>query len=65
MHKQARRKPSVDVKPKLQSRQVTAQQGGVHVRTIDEMIKRGELEVARLGRRVMVKIVSAERLFGT
>jgi hypothetical protein len=57
-----RKEPPVQVK--LQSRERTAAQANVNIRTIDKMIGRGELESVRLGRRVMVKIASAQALFG-
>jgi excisionase family DNA binding protein len=57
-----RKEPPVQVK--LQSRESTAAQANVNIRTIDEMIKRGELAAVRLGRRVMIKISSVERLLG-
>jgi hypothetical protein len=53
------------VKKKLQSREMTAEQADVNIRTIDRMIKRGEIEAVQIGRRVMVKVASADRLFGT
>jgi excisionase family DNA binding protein len=48
----------------LMSREATAEQCGVHVRTIDKLIKSGRIETVRLGRRVMIKIASVERLVG-
>ena len=57
-----RKDPPVQVK--LQSRERTAAQTNVNLRTIDAMVKRGELEAVRLGRRVMIKISSVERLLG-
>jgi excisionase family DNA binding protein len=52
------------VKKKLQSREATAQQASVHVRTIDKLIRDGKIEAVQVGRRVMVKVASADRFFG-
>ena len=49
---------------KLQSRERTAAQCNVNVRTIDKMVERGELQSARLGRRVMISIASVNALLG-
>jgi excisionase family DNA binding protein len=49
---------------KLQSRQKTALQAGVNPRTIDAMVRRGELPCVRLGRRVMIPISAVNALFG-
>ena len=57
-----RKEPPVQVK--LQSRQRTAAQCNVNVRTIDKMVERGELQSARLGRRVMISIASVNALLG-
>jgi excisionase family DNA binding protein len=51
-------------KKKLQSRQTTAEQADVNVRTIDRLIKAGKIEALKIGRRVMVRIDSANRLLG-
>jgi hypothetical protein len=50
------------VKPQLQSRETTAAQAGVNVRTIDRLLEVGKLKGVRVGRRHMVTIRSAERL---
>jgi hypothetical protein len=47
---------------KLQSRQKTALQAGVNIRTIDAMCRRGELPVVRLGTRKMIPIAAVDRL---
>jgi excisionase family DNA binding protein len=57
-----RKEPPVQVK--LQSRQRTAAQWNVNIRTIDKMVERGELQSARLGRRVMISIASVNALLG-
>jgi excisionase family DNA binding protein len=57
MYKRAR----VTRKKKLQSREDTAEDFDVNIRTIDRLIKRGKIEAVQVGRRVMVKCESAER----
>ena len=57
-----RKEPPVQVK--LQSRERTAAQCNVNIRTIDKMIERGELQSVRLGRRVMISVGSVNALLG-
>jgi excisionase family DNA binding protein len=57
-----RKEPPVAVK--LQSRDRTAAQANVNVRTIDMMIKRGELKSVRVGRRVMIPVSAVAALLG-
>jgi excisionase family DNA binding protein len=65
MSKEAKEKKARPVaKKKLQSRQTTAEQANVDIRTIDRMIKAGKIEALKIGRRVMVRIADANRLFG-
>ena len=59
-----RKKERPAAKKKLQSRQTTADQADVNIRTIDRLIKAGRIEAVQVGRRVMIKIESANRLFG-
>jgi hypothetical protein len=58
MHKRAQ----APVKPKLQSRETTAAQCNVNIRTIDKLLKRGDLQGVKLGRRMLVTVESAEAL---
>jgi excisionase family DNA binding protein len=57
-----KRKEPVQVK--LQSRERTAAQCNVNIRTIDKMIQRGDLQAVRLGRRLMISIASVNALLG-
>jgi excisionase family DNA binding protein len=51
------------IEKKLISREETALMlGGVHSRTVDAMIKRGELKAVKLGRRNMITAKSVEEL---
>ena len=49
---------------KLQSRDKTAAMFNVNVRTVDQMIKRGELKAVRLGGRIMIPISVVNALIG-
>ena len=57
-----RKEPPVQVK--LQSRQRTATEFNVNIRTIDKMVERGELQSVRLGRRLMISIASVNAPLG-
>ena len=58
MHKRAQ----TPVKPKLQSREATATEFDVNIRTVDKMIQDGRLKSVRVGRRHMVVCESAEAI---
>ena len=56
-------KPPAKVEKRLFSREETAQVlGNIHVRTVDELIERGQLTAVKLGRRSMVTAKSLEEL---
>jgi excisionase family DNA binding protein len=51
------------VRPKLFSREeAAALLGNINIRTVDRLVKRGQLKAVRLGRRNMVTRESAEAL---
>jgi excisionase family DNA binding protein len=49
------------IQRKLQSRDETAAQLGIHVRSLDKLIRAGTIETIKVGRRVMVRCSSAAR----
>ena len=56
-------KPPAKIEKKLISRDETAQVlGNIHARTVDAMVKRGELQSVKLGRRSMITAKSVEEL---
>ena len=56
-------KPPEKIEKKLYSRAETAAiLGGVHDRTVDAMVKRGELKAVKLGRRNMITAASVEEV---
>ena len=56
-------RPPLKVEKKLLSRTETALTlGGIHDRTVDAMIKRGQLKAVKLGRRNMITAESIEEL---
>jgi hypothetical protein len=58
MHKKVR--PAA--KPKLQSREATAEELNIHIRTVDRLLNTGRLKGVKLGRRRMVVTESAQTL---
>ena len=59
-HRQVRR---FSAEPKLLSRQAAAALlGNVHIRTVDRLVKQGDLQGVKVGRRSMVTLNSAEAL---
>ena len=54
------RKAQPAVRPKLQSREVTAKELNICIRTVDRLLRVGRLKGVKLGRRQMVVIESAE-----
>jgi excisionase family DNA binding protein len=51
------------IEKKLISRDETAQVlGNIHIRTVDEMVKSGQLKAVKLGRRNMITAKSVEEL---
>ena len=56
-------KPPAKIEKKLLSRDETALMlGGIHDRTVDAMVKRGQLKAVKLGRRNMITAKSVEEL---
>jgi excisionase family DNA binding protein len=56
-------KPPAKIERKLLSRTETAAMlGGIHDRTVDAMVKRGQLKAVRLGRRNMITAESIGEL---
>ena len=56
-------KPPAKVEKKLFSREETARVlGDIHARTVDAMVKRGQLKAVKLGRRNMITAKSVEEL---
>ncbi len=56
-------RPPLKVEKKLLSRTETAAMlGGIHDRTVDAMVKRGQLKAVRLGRRNMITAESIGEL---
>jgi hypothetical protein len=54
-------KPPAKIEKKLISREETAQVlGNIHARTVDAMVKRGQLKSVKLGRRNMITAKSVE-----
>ena len=56
------KKLSPPVRPKLQSREDTAVELNVNVRTVDKLLKSGKLKGVRVGRRHMVNRKSSQAL---
>jgi excisionase family DNA binding protein len=50
------------VRPKLQSREDTATELNVHIRTVDKLLKSGKLKGVKVGRRHMVNRESSQAL---
>ena len=56
-------KPPAKVEKRLFSREETAQVlGNIHSRTVDAMVKRGQLKAVKLGRRNMITAESVDEL---
>jgi excisionase family DNA binding protein len=56
-------RPPAKVEKRLFSREETAQVlGNIHARTVDAMVKRGQLKAVKIGRRNMITAMSVEEL---